>query len=452
MLSNKDQESLVWGVECTQCKTPILPITSWDQPFTCQWCNAKLADPGSFEYVLVQCSLCRQWSIIKQDIVADYVCPCRIREIVHDPDTSLLLLQRYALLGILGKGSAGEVWLADDIKVSPFQRVAIKFIKENSEDLAVRGKREAVFLSHIHHHGVIPIYGYFHGIGFPVVENRKIARFDFIQGSACIVMKYIAGGNLQEWISNKNVTPQLAAEILIKVCEALDAIHKMGIVHRDLKPTNILMDGDNPIIVDFGLSRPVDATSITSMGTIMGSIDFMSPEQAQGMKADSRSDLYSVGAIIWKMLMKQSLFHSESPLAQLRKIVRDPIPQEIERFPLELQSILKKLLDKNPQMRFQTADEVKQALLHFSKESPDKDVPLYPRTSDKIRKTQPKIPVIRRPCTARLSVTNPRLPKFSEKHTKRIRARANRRRRLIIVLTAVIILTLLLLVFWKFQR
>jgi serine/threonine protein kinase len=279
----------------------------------------------------------------------------------------MLFMGRYQLHAIIGQGLCGRVWKALDTKSNPPAWVAIKFIQEDSgpEGQIIRAKREAEALSRVSHPGIITIYGCLQDTGTPVAQPDGHVTFDFSHNTACIIMQYVGDGNLAMWLQDKQLTLGLLCHILLPIYDALETIHQAGIVHRDLKPSNILMACDRPIITDFGLSRISDATTITKPGTIMGTLDYLSPEQARAKKADVRSDLYATGAIIWKLLFKKPVFTGAGPLIQLRRISCDPLPQDIETLPPAFQYILRRLLAKNVQLRFQSAAEVERVLKEF---------------------------------------------------------------------------------------
>ena len=357
-----EENTLIWAICCDQCKKPVRITSSWDNEIICPTCNIRLAPPQTADYLLMHCSACKQWQAIKNSEHRDFKCSCQ-----QQPNLAgSALIDRYQLQEKIGSGLAGEVWKAIDTKSSDsdHQIVAIKFVKEGEGSQILRAEREAQALVKLNHPGIIHIYGYVRGPGFPISQNRTLAAFNFNQDTACIIMEYIPN-DLARWLDGKNVSPQVLARLFVRIYDALQTIHDAGIIHRDLKLANILMAGTRPVITDFGLSRLIDATSITARGTIMGSLDYMAPEQARGMKADVRSDLYATGAMMWRILFDKPVFVGQSPLTQLRRIVRDPIPSDIEALPAGFQYILSKLLAKAPEIRFQSAWETQQALQQY---------------------------------------------------------------------------------------
>ena len=357
-----EENTLIWAVCCNKCKKPVRITDSWDSQIICPTCNIKLVPPQTANYLLVHCSACKQWKAVKNSERGDFKCSCH----AQPNSVASIILDRYQLQEKIGSGLAGEVWKAIDTKgAGPQQQiVAIKFVKEGEGSQILRAEREAQALAKLNHPGIIHIYGYFRGTGFPISQNRTLVGFDFNQDTACIIMDYVPS-DLARWVDGKNISPAVLARLFVEIYDALQAIHNADIIHRDLKLANILMAGDRPMITDFGLSRLMDATSITARGTIMGSLDYMAPEQARGMKADVRSDLYATGAMMWRVLFDKPVFVGQSPLTQLRRIVRDPIPTDIEALPAGFQYILSKLLAKNPQVRFQSALEVQQNLREY---------------------------------------------------------------------------------------
>lgn len=369
-----DRDTLIWAVGCSKCGRPV-PIRNWNQPLVCSTCQKKLSAPRNCEYLFVYCPQCKKWRSVPRNLIYDFHCSCRIKPPLPASaasSTRQLLLLRYDLLEKLGQGMSGEVWKAIDVKSNHV--IALKFIKEGAESQILRANREVKALTRLNHSGIIPIYRYLQQPGFPVVHDGIVTNFDRSYDTACIVMKYVYQGDLARWMMNKFITPQIVARIFVKICEALDVIHQAGIVHRDLKLTNILMDDSHPIITDFGLSHLKDATPITREGLIIGSLDYLAPEQAQGQKADIRSDLYALGAMMWKMLFNKPVYEGSHPLVQLRRIFRDPIPQDIETLPPSFQLLLRRLLVKDPRLRTQNAKDVRRALLVFLEKGAEEKV------------------------------------------------------------------------------
>jgi beta-lactam-binding protein with PASTA domain len=178
-----------------------------------------------------------------------------------------------------------------------------------------------------------------------------------------LVMEYVEGRDLKDIIlQGGQLLPERAVEIAISICLALEAAHAHGIVHRDIKPHNIIVTYDNKIkVMDFGIARTTGGSAMTETGTIMGTAQYISPEQAQGRAADPRSDLYSLGVVLFEMLTGKVPFDGENPVAIAYKHVReDPLPPSMINPDIssELEAVVMKALSKNPENRYQSAVEM----------------------------------------------------------------------------------------------
>lgn len=173
-----------------------------------------------------------------------------------------------------------------------------------------------------------------------------------------IAMEYLPSGTLATRI-REGLTPRAALRITAQVARALDAIHARGIVHRDLKPANILFRADGrPVIVDFGLAKDLGMNStLTGTQRLLATPRYMSPEQCLGKPVDGRSDIYSLGCILWEMLTGTRIYENAGPADLMRMHVQEPVP----RLPAALaahQRLLDRMLAKNPDERFQTASDL----------------------------------------------------------------------------------------------
>lgn len=247
-------------------------------------------------------------------------------------------LGAYEIITQLGSGGTGEVWKARDTRLDRI--VALKF---SNQEFSERFEREARAVAALNHPHICQIYDV---------------------GPNYLVMEYVEGTPLRGPVSL-----ELAAEYANQILDALDAAHKKGIVHRDLKPANILISRAGIKLLDFGLAKhggplkETDATltqAITAEGEIIGTLQYMSPEQLQGKEADARSDLFSFGCVLYEMLSGRRPFDGPNAATVIAAILdKEPAPLAV---PPALDRVVRTCLQKDPGQRFQTAPELKRAL------------------------------------------------------------------------------------------
>jgi len=248
----------------------------------------------------------------------------------------------YRTVSKIGQGGMAQVYLAE--RERDGQELVLKV-------LDTRLHQDATFLKRFEREYDLIL----------AIRDENVARvFDhgFAGRHPYIAMEYLSGGTLAARI-HEGMGSRDALRLAALLAKALDAIHAHGIVHRDLKPQNILFRGDGrPVIVDFGLARDLTAESdLTRGGQVLATPRYMSPEQCMGLKADARSDLYSLGAIFYEMLSGHRLFEGEGPAGLVYMHVRGNIPQLPERL-AGYQPVLDRLLAKKPEDRFQSAREL----------------------------------------------------------------------------------------------
>jgi predicted Ser/Thr protein kinase len=255
----------------------------------------------------------------------------------------------------LGRGGMGDVYLGvhQDLK----KQVAVKILPPDvtrNDELLARFRREAESAARLEHPNIIEIYD----IGCD-------------GGLHYMIMGFVDGQSLQELVDlRKMVEPREAARIALEIARGLQAVHADGIIHRDIKPANVLLNRRNEVkIIDFGLAFDAeDKTALTITGSIMGTPWYLSPEQAEGKRADTRSDLYSLGIVLYILVTGERPFSGETHMSVLYKQIhekpRDPrlINSDV---PPEIAEIVLRAMEKRPERRYQTADEFASDLSHF---------------------------------------------------------------------------------------
>jgi len=252
----------------------------------------------------------------------------------------------YRIIEKIGAGGMGEIYLAEDTKLN--RKVALKFLPESlSADPEARERllREAQAVSRLAHPNILTVFA---------VEND--------QGRDFIAMEYIAGATLNRAAEQKSWSIDDLIEIAVQIADGLRSAHEADIVHRDLKPSNILIDREGRArILDFGIAKVKGASKLTKTGSTMGTVSYLSPEQAQGKDVDARSDLFSFGAILYELIAGRLPFSGEHEAAIVYAIANEE-PEPLARFkknvPDELQRIVTKCLAKDPRERYQSATDL----------------------------------------------------------------------------------------------
>jgi serine/threonine protein kinase/tetratricopeptide (TPR) repeat protein len=258
-----------------------------------------------------------------------------------------VLANRYEIVQILGEGGMGAVYKARDRELE--RDVALKVIRPelaNNAEILLRFKQEIVLARQVTDRNVIRI--------FDLGESGKI-KF--------ITMEYVEGESLLQILKQRGkVDPGEAAEIIEQVASGLAAAHREGVIHRDLKPGNIMRDKQGRVVVmDFGLARTLGSDGMTRTGAMLGTIEYMSPEQAQGKELKPGSDIFAVGLILYELLSGVAPFHAETAIASLLKRTQEravPLAEIDKKIPGVLSNIVAKCLEKDPQRRYQNADEL----------------------------------------------------------------------------------------------
>src|SRR6266478_1336156 len=270
-----------------------------------------------------------------------------------------VLGDRYEILALLGQGGMGAVYKARDTELD--RLVALKIIRPElttNPEILKRFKQELILARQVTHRNVIRIFDLGQADGF---------KF--------ITMEYLEGQDLRGVLREKGkLPPEEAAKIILQICRALEAAHGEGVIHRDLKPQNIMLDANGrAYVMDFGIARSAYLPGMTQTGALVGTPEYMSPEQAKGEKLDERSDLFSLGTILYELIIGQSPYYSDTPLATLWKRIQEkakPLNEVDPTIPKPLSDIVAKALEIEPENRFATAHEFAQHLESFLGISP----------------------------------------------------------------------------------
>ncbi len=254
---------------------------------------------------------------------------------------------RYEIIEELGKGGMGRVYRVYDKKIDG--EVALKLIKPEiaaDKKTIERFRYELKIAREIAHRNICRMYD--------LNEDK---------GTHYITMEYVSGDNLKSYIDKYNkLSPRIAIKIARQVCEGLIEAHRLGVVHRDLKPQNIMIDKEgNARIMDFGIARSLKDKGITAEGVKIGTPEYMSPEQVEGLEVDQRSDIYSLGIVLYEMLTGRVPFEGDSPfsIGMKHKTETPKNPREYnDSIPEDLNGLVLKCLEKEKEKRFQSADEV----------------------------------------------------------------------------------------------
>ncbi|MBC7247286.1 MAG: Stk1 family PASTA domain-containing Ser/Thr kinase [Actinobacteria bacterium] len=275
--------------------------------------------------------------------------------------------ERYRLKEKIGSGGMADVFLADDLLLG--REVAVKVLHPQyaaDPSFIQRFRHEAQAAANLNHPNIVNIYDW---------GNEGDLYY--------IVMEYVEGRDLKDILKNEGrILPERAAEIAAEICAALQFAHRHNLVHRDIKPHNIFITSLGQVkVMDFGIAREGNGSGMTQTGMVMGTPQYISPEQAQGLQVDGRSDIYSLGVVLYEMLSGRVPFDDPNPVTIAYKHVReDPVPLSVidPEIPPTMEAIVMKAMAKNPANRFQTAQEMKADLLRFLEGMPVTATPVLP--------------------------------------------------------------------------
>ncbi|MBL1083218.1 Stk1 family PASTA domain-containing Ser/Thr kinase [Streptomyces actinomycinicus] len=261
---------------------------------------------------------------------------------------------RYELGQVLGRGGMAEVYLAHDTRLG--RTVAVKTLRADlarDPSFQARFRREAQSAASLNHPAIVAVYDtgedYIDGVSIPY-----------------IVMEYVDGSTLRELLhSGRKLLPERAMEMTIGILQGLEYAHRNGIVHRDIKPANVMLTRNGQVkVMDFGIARAMGDSGMTMTQTaaVIGTAQYLSPEQAKGEQVDARSDLYSTGCLLYELLTVRPPFVGDSPVAVAYQHVREePQPPSVfdPEITPEMDAIVLKALVKDPNYRYQSADEMR---------------------------------------------------------------------------------------------
>ena len=285
-------------------------------------------------------------------------------------------ISHYRILDKIGEGGMGVVYKALDTHLDRF--VAIKVLPPEKMANPERKRRfvqEAKAASALNHPHIVGIHD--------IAEEN---------GTNFIVMEYVAGKTLDEVIPRRGMRLNEVLKYSVQIADALAAAHDAGIVHRDLKPSNVIVGDDGRVrVLDFGLAKltdppensdldetrtiadvPPDSKPHTEEGRILGTVYYMSPEQAEGRKVDARSDIFSFGCVLYEMVTGRRPFRGDSDMSTLAAIIKEeprPVREIVEEVPVEVERLIRHCMRKDPKRRLQHMDDVRSLLEELKEES-----------------------------------------------------------------------------------
>ena len=271
-------------------------------------------------------------------------------------------LGTYRLISRLGAGGMGEVWRAEDTKL--LRQVAIKILPEQlakDQEWKERFLREARTVAQLNHPNIAGIYS---------IDQQDDTLF--------IAMELIEGESLSTVMSRGPMIPADAVRVAVHVCDGLSEAHAKGIVHRDIKPDNIILSPRFVKVLDFGIAKQIGGTAdpgLTQGGMVMGTPHYMSPEQALGRTVDARTDIFSLGVVLYEMLSGQKPFTGDAITEILLKIVmNEPRDIAVAAFGITpaLASVVRRCMQKQPEERYQDCEELRAALVTSLNEEPSR--------------------------------------------------------------------------------
>ena len=326
-----------------------------------------------------------------------------------------MTILHYEFLEKIGSGGMGEVYRAHDKRLNRFVAIkALPYARSGDPERRKRFIQEAQTASSLSHPNIITIHDIF---------QEGDTHF--------LVMEYVAGRTLLELIPNTGMRPGQMLLYSVQMADALSAAHQAGIVHRDFKPANVMVTSSGLVkVLDFGLAKltqpqtewktnasgaSADSETVligehsytsgpeTAEGSILGTVNYMSPEQAEGKKVDGRTDIFSLGAVMYEMLTGRRAFHGSSDVATLSSVLRDevrPISELVPDVPHELEELINVCLRKDPNARWPTMKEVEMGLSGLKRRSDAGVLVARPAAQPPVAVTAKKAPAIPKPASS----------------------------------------------------
>src|SRR5665213_2750294 len=333
-------------MQCPQCKSENPPTVA-----TCIKCKTPFPFDGQTRYETMS------GGMLDQETMPEGMSGAAWSMVVTPPAgaaagqggelVGTLLADRYEILSLLGQGGMGAVYKARDTELD--RLVALKLIRPDlasNPEILRRFKQELILARDVTHRNVVRIFD---------LGQAKGIKF--------ITMEYVEGRDLRALLHEKGKVPVTeAVEIIAQICRALESAHAAGVVHRDLKPQNIMLDPKNRVyVMDFGIAHSLETPGMTQTGALMGTPEYMSPEQAKGSKIDARSDLFAVGIIFYELLTGISPYKADSAIATLlkRTLERPLSPVEVDpAIPQSISDVVMNCLAIDREQRYASAREI----------------------------------------------------------------------------------------------
>ncbi|MEF3120770.1 Stk1 family PASTA domain-containing Ser/Thr kinase [Kocuria flava] len=270
-----------------------------------------------------------------------------------------LINDRYEVGEAIGRGGMATVHVGRDLRLG--RRVAIKVLRPElaqDDSFHERFKREAQSVAALNHHSIVSVYD----------TGEIAASTEEGVDRPYIVMEYVPGRTLRELVHQDAVSPREAVDLVLGILDALEYSHRAGIVHRDIKPANVIVTPEGQVkVMDFGIARAVEDTApaLTQAQAVLGTAQYLSPEQARGASVDARSDLYSAACVLFELLTGRAPFVGETSVDVAAQHVRDtaPVPSQVDpRLGPRVDAFMARALAKDPAERFQDAGQMRRAL------------------------------------------------------------------------------------------